>query len=321
MAPNAKRVFYVKYLSGPVFGQILAKRPDIQLNKLENETPDAEAEPILSQAHAYQIGASRQVIGKHLQVTDALLAKTPNLVAVSSNGAGYDTIDVDACTRAGIIVVNQSGGNKEAVAEHALAMLLTLSKRIIEVDREGKIVHQIALTVDHPSSHSDTRMARKLDNGHYLVCHETDGVVREYDDAGKVVWSYALDLAGRPRSPGHGPEGHGNQVFGAIRLPNGNTLMAAGNGNRIIEVNPAGTIVWSIEHDELPGITLAWTTTLELLPNGNLIFGNCHAGPDNPQLIEVTRDKKVVWTFKDFEHFGNSLACAQVLGIEGRVIR
>ncbi len=135
MAPNAKRVFYVKYLSGPVFAEILAKRPDIQLDKLENETPDAEAEPVLSQAHAYQIGASRQVIGKHLQVTDALLAKTPNLVAVSSNGAGYDTIDVDACTRQGIIVVNQSGGNKEAVAEHALAMLLTLSKRIIEVDR------------------------------------------------------------------------------------------------------------------------------------------------------------------------------------------
>ena len=64
MAPNAKRVFYVKYLSGPVFGEILAKRPDIQLDKLENETPDAEAEPVLSQAHAYQIGASRQVIGR-----------------------------------------------------------------------------------------------------------------------------------------------------------------------------------------------------------------------------------------------------------------
>ena len=41
-------------------------------------------------------------------------------------------------------------------------------------------------------------------------------------------------------------------------------------------------------------------TTLHVLPNGNLIVGNCHAGPDNPQLFEVTRDKKVVWTFKDF---------------------
>jgi D-3-phosphoglycerate dehydrogenase len=135
MTPNAKHVIYVKYLAAPIFGEILAGRPDIQLAKLENETPTIVAQPILARAHAYQIGASRQLIGKHLQVTDALLANMPNLLAVSSNGAGYDTIDVDACTRQGVIVVNQSGGNKEAVAEHALAMLLTLSKRIIEVDR------------------------------------------------------------------------------------------------------------------------------------------------------------------------------------------
>ena len=72
---------------------------------------------------------------------------------------------------------------------------------------------------------------------------------------GKVVWSYALDLDGRPRTPGHGPEGHGTEVFGAIRLPNGNTLIAGGNSNRVIEVDPEGKVVWSIGHDELPGIT------------------------------------------------------------------
>ena len=187
------------------------------------------------------------------------------------------------------------------------------NRRIIEVDRAGVIVKEIALTVDHPSSHSDTRMARKLDDGHYLVCHESDGVVREYDEVGKVVWSYALDLGGRPASPGHGPEGHGTSVYGAIRLPGGNTLIATGNGNRVIEVNPAGKVVWSVGHDELPGIRLAWVTTLQLLPSGNIAFGNCHAGPDNPQVIEVTRDKKVAWTFKDFRTFGNSLAVTQIL--------
>ncbi|HEY1930419.1 MAG TPA: hydroxyacid dehydrogenase [Acetobacteraceae bacterium] len=135
MAPNAKRVFYVKYLSSPLFIQILAQRPDVQLDKLENESPDDVVTPILNAAHVYQIGASRQVIAPHFQVTDALLARLPNLVAVSSNGAGYDTVDVDACTRQGLAVVNQSGGNKEGVAEHALAMMLTLSKRIIETDR------------------------------------------------------------------------------------------------------------------------------------------------------------------------------------------
>jgi D-3-phosphoglycerate dehydrogenase len=149
MAPNAKRVFYVKYLSSPLFVEILAQRPDVQLDRLENDSPADLVTPILTQAHVYQIGASRQVIAPHFQVTDTLLTKTPNLVAVSSNGAGYDTVDVDACTAQGIAVVNQSGGNREAVAEHALAMMLTLSKRIIEADRHlrsGKAHERNAFT-------------------------------------------------------------------------------------------------------------------------------------------------------------------------------
>jgi hypothetical protein len=197
----------------------------------------------------------------------------------------------------------------------------TGNKRIVEVDRDGQIVKDVPLTVEKPHPHRDTRMVRKLDSGHYLVCHEGDGAVREYDGLGKVVWEYRLDLAGRPRSPGHGPEGHGTEVFGAIRLPNGNTLIAGGNNNRVLEVNPAGAIVWSIGHDELPGIRLAWVTTLHRLPNGNTIIGNCHAGPTNPQLIEVTRDKKVVWTFRDFRTFGNSLAAAHVLDLPGGTVR
>ena len=187
----------------------------------------------------------------------------------------------------------------------------TGNKRIIEVDRAGKIVKEVPLRVDHPHPHRDTRLARKLDNGHYLVCHEGDGVVREYDGAGKVVWSYALTLNGRPRVEGH--DGHGTEVFGALRKADGNTLIATGNGNRVIEVDPAGKTVWSIERDELPGIRLFWVTTPTLLPNGNLVFGNCHAGPENPQWIEVNRDKKVVWTFNDRKTFGNDLAAATVI--------
>jgi len=106
---------------------------------------------------------------------------------------------------------------------------------------------------------------------------------------------------------------HGTEVYGALRLPNGNTLIAGGNNNRVLEVTAEGTIVWSICHDELPGIRLAWVTTLHLLPSGNVIVDNCHVGPDNLQLFEVTRAKKVVWTFKDFKTFGNGLAATQEL--------
>lgn len=195
------------------------------------------------------------------------------------------------------------------------------NSRLIEVDKNDKIVKEIPLTVTTPNAHRDTRMVRKLDNGDYLVCQEGEGKVREYDGKGKIVWEYALDLAGRPRSPGHGVEGHGVEVFGAIRLPNGNTMIAGGNNNRVFEVNREGKIVWSVDQKELPDITFAWMTTLQLLPNGNLIIGNTHAGPENPQLIEVTRDKKVVWTFKDWNNFGNNLVAAQVIGLKGKVIR
>jgi D-3-phosphoglycerate dehydrogenase len=135
MAPNTKRVFYVKYVAAPIFLDILARRPDVQVDRLENDSPVAMADAVLTQAHAYQIGAARDEIAPAYHATEALLARAPNLLAVSSNGAGFDTVDVDACTAAGVIAVNQAGGNKEAVAEHVLAMMLTLSKRIVETDR------------------------------------------------------------------------------------------------------------------------------------------------------------------------------------------
>jgi D-3-phosphoglycerate dehydrogenase / 2-oxoglutarate reductase len=135
MPGNTKRVFYVKYLAAPDFAEILARRPDIRLDKLENESPDDVAGPILSEAHAYQVGSSRDELATRFHVTAALLARMPNVLIVSTNGAGYDTVNVKDCTAAGVLVVNQAGGNKQAVAEHVLGMMLTLAKRIVEVDR------------------------------------------------------------------------------------------------------------------------------------------------------------------------------------------
>lgn len=135
MSVNNKRVFYVKYLAHPIYETILKSRPDVRLDRLDNESPDAVSAPILAAAHAYQIGAARDELARHFHVDADLLRRAPNLLIVSSNGAGFDPVDIDACTAAGVLVVNQSGGNANSVAEHALGMLLTLSKRIIEADR------------------------------------------------------------------------------------------------------------------------------------------------------------------------------------------
>jgi hypothetical protein len=95
-----------------------------------------------------------------------------------------------------------------------------------------------------------------------------------------VVWEYAVPLFGREPRPGHGPEAFGNQVFSALRLPSGDTLIGTGNGHSVLEVTPSKEIVWSVRQHDLPGITLAWVTTLQVLPNGHIVLGNCHAGPD-----------------------------------------
>lgn len=135
MTPNSSRVFYVNAVSHPVFLEILATRPDVHVDQLHNDSPADVVEPVLAQAHAYQIGATRDELALPFHGTADLLARTPNLLVVSSNGAGFDTVDVAACTEAGVLVVNQSGGNKEGVAEHVLGLMLALSKRIGETDR------------------------------------------------------------------------------------------------------------------------------------------------------------------------------------------
>ena len=194
--------------------------------------------------------------------------------------------------------------------------------RIIEVDRDGKLLKEVKLKVEHPNAHSDTRLARKLANGHYLVAHEADGHVREYEEEGNVVWDFAVPLFDKQPKGGHGPEGFGNHTFAAVRLKNGNTLVATGNGHSVLEVTPKKEIVWKIEQNDLPNIILAWVTTLEVLPNGNYVIGNCHAGPKQPLLVEIEpKTKKVVWIFDQFEQFGNSASNSQLLDVKGESIR
>ncbi|HUZ75612.1 MAG TPA: hydroxyacid dehydrogenase [Stellaceae bacterium] len=135
MPVNTTRVFYVKRFFDPAFAEILARRPTITLDKLENFTPEAEAAPILAAAHVFSISSARDELDPRYHAGAALFRKTPELLAVSTTGAGYDTVDVKACTEAGILAVNQSGGNREAVAEHVISVMIALSKRLGETDR------------------------------------------------------------------------------------------------------------------------------------------------------------------------------------------
>jgi D-3-phosphoglycerate dehydrogenase / 2-oxoglutarate reductase len=134
-AVNNKRVFLVVPHVPNGYLDILGKRDDVRLDRLDNGGLTDPAKAVLAAAHAYQTGSTRDELVAHYHTGAELLQHTPNLLIVSTNGAGYDTVDVRACTERGILIVNQAGGNAESVAEHVLGMLLLLSKRVVECDR------------------------------------------------------------------------------------------------------------------------------------------------------------------------------------------
>jgi len=119
----------------PVFNELFREREGVTLDVFARHGPEDAAWPLLQRAHVYHVSAAKDELPRRWHVTEDLLQRCPNLLCVSSSGAGYDTIDVPACTRAGIIVVNQAGGNAASVAEQTFGLMLGVSRRMLECDR------------------------------------------------------------------------------------------------------------------------------------------------------------------------------------------
>ena len=155
--------------------------------------------------------------------------------------------------------------------------------RLLEVGRDGKIAREIPLKAQTKDHHLQSRSARKLASGNYLVPQLLDRVVREYTPRGEVVWEVKT-----PDMP-----------FTAIRLDDGNTLIGCTLGNLVIEVDPKGEVVWQVSNDDLPGRPINDACGVQRLPNGNTVITSHHAAGNEARLTEVTRDKKIVWIFRD----------------------
>ena len=130
-----KNVVRFKQWYDPAMAERFAREPDIHLHTVDRDQDDDKAWAALSTAHAFQVSSAKDELPKRWFVTDELLARCPKLLCVSSNGAGYDTVDVAACTARGVLVVNQAGGNAQSVAEHAIGLMLDVTRRISENDR------------------------------------------------------------------------------------------------------------------------------------------------------------------------------------------
>lgn len=170
--------------------------------------------------------------------------------------------------------------------------------RIVEVNTEGKVIKSIPLEPETDNVHMQTRMARKLENGNYLVPHLLAFAVKEYNSESKVVNTFSTDFedfGGREAK---------TWPFTAIRLKNGNTLVTLTNGNRVIEFDSEGKIDWMVANSDFDGEPLADPCGAQRLPNGNTVIAS-YGAKHGIKLLEVDRDKNMVWSYSghNVHHF------------------
>jgi hypothetical protein len=181
--------------------------------------------------------------------------------------------------------------------------------RIIEVDRAGKIAKEIKLTVPPPpiKVHNQFRGTRKTKDGHYLVSRKGENRVEELDGDGKSLRSIS--------TPG--------DVHEVVLLPDQHLLITCGDGHKVIELDADEQVVWSLDENEIPGHPLRLMPGFQRLPNGNTVFcnylGHGHLG-EQSQVFELTRDKKVVWSYGENTPF-KSINQIQLLDVKGDVTK
>ena len=109
--------------------------PDAAKDRILESFPSAWTVRIVMPDEAEQELTDADVlIPEHIRIDDDLLQKAPKLKLVQT-GAGYDNVDLCACTMHGVQVCNAAGVNANAVAEHVMAFILCWYKNIVKLDR------------------------------------------------------------------------------------------------------------------------------------------------------------------------------------------
>ena len=174
---------------------------------------------------------------------------------------------------------------------HTMITELGDRPRLIEVDQSGDIIVEVPLQPDTDNAHMQTRMARKLANGNYLVPHLLAFAVKEYTPSGEVVNTFKTDL------PALGGREAENWPFTAIRLENGNTLVNLTHGNKTVEMDANGEVVWMVSNEDFDHDPFDDPCGAQRLPNGNTVVTSYHA-EEGIKIFEVTREKEIVWTYE-----------------------
>jgi len=237
---------------------------------------------------------------------DGYMLPSGNLLLTLSKSKDYPGGGVVEITRDGQKLFEWKGTQAEVntaqVVEGGRIMVTEAGPkpRLLEIDRTGKIVVEFPISCQLTNHHMQSRMARKLSNGNYLIPQLHDKVVREYTSKGEIVWEV--------KTP--------NWPFTAIRLANGNTLINCTYGHVSIEVDKAGKTVWQVDNSSFDKPLIKDACGGQRLPNGNTVIACYGIGADRTKMIEVTPDKKLVWSF--VEKDGPGVHHFQILDTNGK---
>ena len=131
---NVKRVFYVRFLNHPIYLDLIATRPEIRLDKLENDTPDAAAAPIISAAHAYQVSSARDELPAKFHVNKDLHRARAEPADRLDRRRRLRHRQREGLHRRGRAGRQPDRRQRRRGRAHVLGMMLMLSKQVVQVN-------------------------------------------------------------------------------------------------------------------------------------------------------------------------------------------
>ena len=243
---------------------------------------------------------------------DGYVLASGNVLLAVSKSKEFPGGGIVELTREGKVVFSWKGSQSEVNSAqdvgdgHIVTTEAGSKPRLLEIDRAGKTIVEFPLQCQSADAHMETRMSRKLANGNYLAPHLLDKVVREYTPLGKVVAEIKTPADIKEAWP-----------FTAIRLSDGHTLIACTHGNLVIEVDKDGKEVWRLSNSDLPTPLLKDPCGAQRLGNGNTVITSYGAGKaDEVKMLEVTPEKKLVWTYQS--GLGHGVHEFQILTTNGK---
>ena len=185
-------------------------------------------------------------------------------------------------------------GNKEISTAKRLATGNTMisemgaKPRIIEIITEGKMVIEVPVKPETSNTHMQSRMARKLGNGNYLVPHLLAFAIKEYSSKGEIIRTIKTDL------PELGGRLKKNWPFTAILLEDGRIMANLTNGNKTVIFDNEGGVDWVFASPRF-----ADSCGGQFLKKEKIVASQYGSRGDfMPDAMEINSKKEVVYQFK-----------------------